>query len=107
MMQRPSPVALVLAALVALFLLAPLLAVVPISLTPARFLTMPTGQLSLIHYRELIDNPDWGAQHPSQLAHRHREQLGRDIARARLRARGLDVPTAASRRCWSASCCCR
>jgi putative spermidine/putrescine transport system permease protein len=61
MMQRPSPVVLALAGLVALFLLAPLLAVVPISLTPARFLTMPTGQLSLIHYRELIDNPDWGA----------------------------------------------
>jgi putative spermidine/putrescine transport system permease protein len=39
----------------------PLLAVVPISLTPARFLTMPDGALSLIHYRDLIDNPDWGA----------------------------------------------
>ena len=60
MMQRPSLVALVLAGLVAAFLLLPLLAVVPISFTPARFLTMPTGELSLIHYRELIDNPDWG-----------------------------------------------
>jgi len=60
MRARPSAVALVLAALVAAFLLAPLLAVVPISLTPARFLTMPTGELSLIHYRDLIDNPDWG-----------------------------------------------
>ena len=60
MAQRPSPVALVLAALVAIFLLLPLLAVVPISFTPARFLTMPNGTLSLIHYRELIDNPDWG-----------------------------------------------
>ena len=46
-------------ALVAVFLLLPLLAVVPISFTPARFLTMPDGELSLIHYRELIDNPDW------------------------------------------------
>jgi putative spermidine/putrescine transport system permease protein len=60
MRQRPSLVALVLAGLVAAFLLLPLLAVVPISLTPARFLTMPTGELSLIHYRDLIDNPDWG-----------------------------------------------
>jgi putative spermidine/putrescine transport system permease protein len=60
MIQRPGPVALVLAGLVAVFLLAPLLAVVPISFTPARFLTMPTGELSLIHYRDLIDNPDWG-----------------------------------------------
>ena len=59
MIQRPSPIALALAALVAAFLLAPLLAVIPISLTPARFLTMPNGELSLIHYRELIDNPDW------------------------------------------------
>jgi len=60
MIQRPGPIALTFTILVAAFLLAPLLAVVPISLTPARFLTMPTGELSLIHYRELIDNPDWG-----------------------------------------------
>lgn len=60
MIQRPGPVALVFAGLVAVFLLLPLLAVVPISFTPARFLTMPKGELSLIHYRELIDNPDWG-----------------------------------------------
>jgi putative spermidine/putrescine transport system permease protein len=59
MKLRPSPVAIVLAALVAAFLLLPLLAVVPISFTPARFLTMPDGALSLIHYRELIENPDW------------------------------------------------
>ena len=45
MIQRPSPIALALAALVAAFLLAPLLAVVPISLTPARFLTMPNGRI--------------------------------------------------------------
>ncbi len=60
MIQRPGPLALVLAGLVGIFLLMPLLAVVPISLTPARFLTMPKGALSLIHYRELVDNPDWG-----------------------------------------------
>ena len=61
MKQRPSPVALALAGIVAIFLLAPLISVVPISLTPARFLTMPKGELSLIHYRELIDNPDWAS----------------------------------------------
>ena len=60
MILRPRPVALAMAGLVAVFLLLPLLAVVPISFTPARFLTMPTGELSLIHYRNLIDNPDWG-----------------------------------------------
>jgi putative spermidine/putrescine transport system permease protein len=61
MKHRPSPVALALAGIVAIFLLAPLISVVPFSLTPARFLTMPKGELSLIHYRELIDNPDWAS----------------------------------------------
>jgi putative spermidine/putrescine transport system permease protein len=61
MKHRPSPVALALAGIVAIFLLAPLISVVPISLTPARFLTMPKGELSLIHYRELINNPDWAS----------------------------------------------
>ena len=60
MTLRPSPVALLLAGVVAVFLLSPLLAVVPISLTPTRFLSMPTGALSLIHYHDLISNPDWG-----------------------------------------------
>jgi putative spermidine/putrescine transport system permease protein len=59
--QRPGPIALILAALVAIFLLLPLLAVVPISFTPARFLTMPQGELSLTHYRALIEKPEWGA----------------------------------------------
>jgi len=57
--QRPGVLAGAAAALVAAFLLLPLLAVIPISFTPARFLSMPHGSWSLIHYRELIDNPDW------------------------------------------------
>lgn len=56
---RPGPVALVLATLVALFLLMPLLAVVPVSLTPSRMLSMPSGELSLRHYRTLIEDPRW------------------------------------------------
>lgn len=56
---RPGPVLLVLAAAVALFLLMPLLAVVPVSFTPARFLSMPNGAWSLRHYQALIDNPAW------------------------------------------------
>ncbi|TIL50854.1 MAG: ABC transporter permease, partial [Mesorhizobium sp.] len=52
---RPGPVSLVLAALVALFLLLPLLAVIPVSLTPTRMLAMPSGELSLRHYRALIE----------------------------------------------------
>lgn len=56
---RPGPVALFAAALAALFLLMPLLAVVPVSLTPARMLSMPTDELSLRHYRALIEDPRW------------------------------------------------
>ncbi|KQT53756.1 polyamine ABC transporter permease [Aureimonas sp. Leaf454] len=58
--SRPGPIALLLGGLVAVFLLMPLLAVVPISFTPARFLSMPKGDLSLVHYRALLDNPAWG-----------------------------------------------
>ena len=56
---RPGPVALCLALLVAIFLLMPLLAVVPVSLTPSRMLSMPTGGLSLRHYRTLVEDPRW------------------------------------------------
>ena len=58
-MEKPSPVALILAALVAVFLLLPLVAVVPVSFTPARFLSMPNGNWSLRHYMALIENPAW------------------------------------------------
>ena len=56
---RPGPVVLSRRALVAVFLLMPLLAVVPVSFTPARLLSMPTGELSLRHYRALIEDPRW------------------------------------------------
>jgi putative spermidine/putrescine transport system permease protein len=56
---RPGPVALIAATLVALFLLMPLLAVVPVSFTPARFLSMPSGELSLRHYDALVSDPKW------------------------------------------------
>jgi putative spermidine/putrescine transport system permease protein len=56
---RPGPVALFAAFLVAIYLLMPLLAVVPVSLTPSRMLSMPTGALSLRHYRTLIEDPRW------------------------------------------------
>ena len=56
---RPGPVSLLVAALVALFLLMPLLAVVPVSFTPSRMLAMPSGELSLRHYRSLVEDPRW------------------------------------------------
>jgi putative spermidine/putrescine transport system permease protein len=58
--SRPGPVILIVATAVALFLLMPLIAVIPVSFTPARFLSMPSGTLSLRHYQALIDNPAWG-----------------------------------------------
>lgn len=58
-LYRPGPVILVAALFVALFLLMPLLAVVPVSFTPSRMLSMPHGELSLTHYRELIEDPRW------------------------------------------------
>lgn len=58
-MYKPSALALILAAFVAIFLLLPLFAVVPVSFTPARFLSMPSGNWSLRHYESLIANPAW------------------------------------------------
>lgn len=56
---RPGPLAMLAAAAVAVFLLMPLLTVIPVSLTPARFLSMPSGEISFRHYRELVANPAW------------------------------------------------
>jgi putative spermidine/putrescine transport system permease protein len=59
MSMKPTPIAVFFAFMVALFLLLPLIAVVPVSFTPARFLSMPTDIWSLRHYQALIDNPAW------------------------------------------------
>ena len=56
---RPGPLGLLLGATVAVFLLLPLIAVVPVSFTPMRFLSMPGAVWSWRHYRTLIDDPDW------------------------------------------------
>ncbi|NPD14672.1 ABC transporter permease [Xinfangfangia sp. D13-10-4-6] len=56
---RPGLLATILAALVAVFLLMPLIAVVPVSFTPGRNLSMAGDEWSLRHYRALIDNPAW------------------------------------------------
>jgi putative spermidine/putrescine transport system permease protein len=59
MITRPGPLAICVAALVAVFLLMPLIAVIPVSFTPTRYLSMPDGEWSLRHYQALIDNPAW------------------------------------------------
>ncbi len=56
---RPGPFGLLLGGMVAVFLLLPLIAVVPVSFTPMRYLSMPSGAWSWRHYRDLIGNPDW------------------------------------------------
>lgn len=57
---RPGLIALALTALSVLFLLAPLIAVAPISLTPSNYLSLPSDELSLKHYRTLLEAPEWG-----------------------------------------------
>lgn len=56
---RPGPVLATLGALVSVFLLMPLVAVIPVSFTPKRFLSLPDGTWSLRHYQSLIDDPAW------------------------------------------------
>lgn len=56
---RPGWVAVALAALVCIFMLAPLLAVVPVSFTPNRYLSMPGGEYSLRHYQGLVSDAKW------------------------------------------------
>ncbi|MBU2959244.1 ABC transporter permease [Citreicella sp. C3M06] len=56
---RPGRIATLLTALVALFLLMPLIAVVPVSFTSRRYLSLPDGNYSLRHYAALIEDPAW------------------------------------------------
>lgn len=56
---RPSLLATLIAALVAVFLLMPLIAVIPVSFTPTRYLAVPDGEYSLRHYRAILENPAW------------------------------------------------
>ncbi len=53
--------ALLITTAIMLFLLAPLVAIVPISLTPFEYLSLPDDELSLRHYRTLVEDPAWGA----------------------------------------------
>ena len=41
------------------FLVAPALVALPVSLTPKRFLSMPTDTLSLRHFEKLFTSPEW------------------------------------------------
>ncbi|MEX1235531.1 MAG: ABC transporter permease [Roseovarius sp.] len=56
---RPGLLAMFLAVLVGIFMLMPLLSVIPVSFTPKRFLSVPEGELSLRHYRTLVEDREW------------------------------------------------
>jgi putative spermidine/putrescine transport system permease protein len=45
--------------LLLLFLVAPALIAIPVSLTPKRFLSMPKGELSLRHFEKLFTSEEW------------------------------------------------
>lgn len=57
---RPGKISTTLAALTAVFLLLPLLAVIPVSFTPKRYLSLPKDSWSLRHYEALWTKPEWG-----------------------------------------------
>ena len=59
MTTRPGLLAACVAALIAVFLLMPLIAVIPVSFTPNRYLSLPDGDWSLRHYHALLENPAW------------------------------------------------
>ncbi len=56
---RPGWISLGLTSAAAVFLIAPLLAVVPISFTDRRYLSLPKDSWSLQHYATLIEDPAW------------------------------------------------
>lgn len=58
---RPGIIATLLALVVAIFLIMPLLAVIPVSFTPKRFLSIPGNEWSLRHYQALLENPVWAS----------------------------------------------
>ena len=41
------------------FLVLPMLIAVPVSLTPKRYLSMPTGEISMRHYTNLFSSAEW------------------------------------------------
>ena len=92
---------------VALFLLMPLLAVVPVSFTPSRMLSMPSGELSLRHYRALIEDPRWLDSILLSIRIGIVSSAFSHGAGALPSASASGCSGRASPRCSSASCCCR
>lgn len=50
---------LILAAITCGFLILPIFITLPVSLTPTRYISMPTGEISWRHYQEILTDPAW------------------------------------------------
>ncbi|PWJ84492.1 putative spermidine/putrescine transport system permease protein [Pseudaminobacter salicylatoxidans] len=57
--DKPGRVSAAIVYLTIVFLLMPLLAIIPVSFTGTRYLSMPRGNWSLRHYEALLTNPIW------------------------------------------------
>jgi len=57
--DKPGRVSAAIVYLTIVFLLMPLLAIIPVSFTGTRYLSMPKGNWSLRHYEALLTNPIW------------------------------------------------
>lgn len=57
---RPRGFTILLGMIVAVFLLLPLIAVIPVSFTPKRYLSLPADEWSMRHYLSLFENAAWG-----------------------------------------------
>lgn len=59
--ERPTGLSLprIIAWATAAFLILPILVVIPISFTPERYLSLPSGSLSLRHYASLVNDARW------------------------------------------------
>ena len=59
--STPARLNAALAWVLLVFLVAPALVAIPVSLTPERFLSFPSGEFSLRHYEKLFGSPEWMA----------------------------------------------
>lgn len=57
--DQPGLISKILAIATVCFLLMPLVAIIPVSFTTKRYLSMPDGAWSLRHYAALVTNPMW------------------------------------------------
>lgn len=57
--QRPTLASLIPAFIVMVFLVLPLISIIPVSFTPKSYLSMPNGDWSLKHYENIFTSTEW------------------------------------------------